>query len=1628
MPDKYWVDHQIEEGNLSRARAIRQRAISAQSRMSPEMGARANRLLTQNAGMSGDLLQQILGMDIPDGPALQEVIDADDGGESDGGLWDGFRNFVGDRISDVAGVADDALSGLYEQGIKPLVRGISTASEALSHELVQRPISALGGIPGVTPGLGRKGLGQIREDYNAYGDSAVTNIIQGQTDNEAEGGVLGTGFFAGGRAQAQSEAERTMQIRGQRATVGRALASSTVGEFVEPGDFVYDLTAGVSGFATEVILDPLAPVGGSLAKGAKAARTLDRGVDGGRAAVREWGQFTEIVGGSRQVRGIERGPSFTFRDENNALGRYLQGFDEGQSVDEMRGAFDEAARLIDGDTEYGQRLGEWFRGKGYEPDDLVRVYRGNEAAAPGVHEFTNVTLDPRVASKYRGDGEVSSYVVRVGDVKGILGNQESELLVRSASLLDDAPALVPAGGGNVSRLDELALRTGLVRGARRNTIIAERTRNFFADEKFLSRIAEADTYEIAQRWSKSPANRINLAVINALGEAKTTDEVADVLFGAIKSGQITERGFFSGPGHFVRKGLTESKYTKPLRFLTREGKYSGLAPTGTISAEDIDGMAGKVDSLLRQANVPREERAEMFAKIAGIEPGDHSATFDVMRSTIRLIEPRLRGEKGTKLVDDLVDHYQGQVEAFRAYAVDAIGDPIQTPFTKSKITQNFDGTATDVVVPSPQLLSELNTLAMTLPDAQDIRRAATSNAAMRAIYTSKGWDWTARAANAATTKVFKPLALLRPAYVVRIGTEEQARLIASGHDSIFSHPARFIMANMVARDEMFDLAGNPLMKVSEMNGVVAHRSVGLLDDPMASRARAFDITTAPEVGQRASNDYIRGWQGELGQLSSDPIARKLTELYGDTDALKDWARGEGLPWVRRYAKSQGKEGQALLRFDDVFDDWAAGIRTRIEAKTAGWDEDLVRAVADDAVPFKAEGSKEVRQFRDFLRGKADATNRPAAVKVELLTEGRKKGLDTLVDGLFDIITAKPTSYLARYPAFRSNIAVRTTEALDLLATDELREEVVEAAMKGLRLTKPEQAALRKAADSARGKVGVVDNLGDFNEAIVARAADDVRDLLFDVTKRGAAQEAFNVAVPFLDAWKEVSLTWMRLLKENPSFFIRAQAGYREAGDQGIFYQNDYGEEVFRYPGSGMLANLAGAALPAGIGAAVAGPLGAFDQAGPDGSRTVLEGRVQGLNLIAQGIGPGFGPLIQWPAGMLKDPKYEVLQDFMAPFGVEFGSPTELFSIGDMAESFMPAWFKKFSNALTGGEIDARQWNSTVGEALEAYSVSGEYDLNDPEQVQAMVSAAERYATFILLGRSFTQFAGPTGASAAVEIEADADSSHEDWDPEQDPDGKWFRLNVLGQEFYRLSDQYGSDQAAQKFFEMYGKEPWYIAQGATSTLGKELPVTTEGGRWIDQNRDVFEDHPLVAGFFAPVEEGADLDFSVYTGQINRGERKSLTPEEQSRLAQQTRARAIYGEAQRQLELQGVPYSQKQSQLAMVAGRLEQVSPGWRSPILAMPRPDDKINQLYRAVNDDKLANNPLTDPLRAYLEMRDAALREVRRETGRDNATLAGEAAAPYRAELAALGTRLMAGDPAFTGVWTSLLKRELEDD
>jgi hypothetical protein len=275
----------------------------------------------------------------------------------------------------------------------------------------------------------------------------------------------------------------------------------------------------------------------------------------------------------------------------------------------------------------------------------------------------------------------------------------------------------------------------------------------------------------------------------------------------------------------------------------------------------------------------------------------------------------------------------------------------------------------------------------------------------------------------------------------------------------------------------------------------------------------------------------------------------------------------------------------------------------------------------------------------------------------------------------------------------------------------------------------------------------------------------------------------------------------------------------------------------------------------------------------------------------------------------------------------------------------------------------------------------------------------------------------------IDISERVNPDHPDWNPEIDPDGHWFGVGALASDYYRLLNTYGPEQANQKFFEMYGKEPFWISQAKTRSL-REMPVDTEGDRWMRRNEEFVSDYPVVAGFFAPTDEDAELDFSVYARQIANGDRQSLSPKEQAAEATKVRARAMWQAVKDRTE--NLPPAQRDHLRNQIRGQISDQYPGWDAPTPGLGQTlstGQKIEQLQLAAADPRMDDNPTTEPLRAYFALRESMLAQAQ---ARGLKTLSSDKVADLRAQLEQGGMLLQKAFPSFAGVWSGVLSREVE--
>jgi len=187
----------------------------------------------------------------------------------------------GGLMARIGGAVEAVGLGFWDQAIKPLVRGAFTVVDTASKEL-QRPITAsLATATGDADSFGEA----YQDIGNTPGLVAVGNLFDDDPETRFD---LGQGFFATGQAGEESDRQNQLDIAGQQSTFGRAITEVGIGEqslyhrvsgnYATPGDTAYDVMAGITQFAGDVIFDPVAL--GTM--GATRAITASKGLTGVR--------------------------------------------------------------------------------------------------------------------------------------------------------------------------------------------------------------------------------------------------------------------------------------------------------------------------------------------------------------------------------------------------------------------------------------------------------------------------------------------------------------------------------------------------------------------------------------------------------------------------------------------------------------------------------------------------------------------------------------------------------------------------------------------------------------------------------------------------------------------------------------------------------------------------------------------------------------------------------------------------------------------------------------------------------------------------------------------------------------------------------------------------------------------------------------------------------------------------------------------------------------------------------------------------------------------------------------------------------------------------------------------------
>lgn len=493
-----------------------------------------------------------------------------------------------------------------------------------------------------------------------------------------------------------------------------------------------------------------------------------------------------------------------------------------------------------------------------------------------------------------------------------------------------------------------------------------------------------------------------------------------------------------------------------------------------------------------------------------------------------------------------------------------------------------------------------------------------------------------------------------------------------------------------------------------------------------------------------------------------------------------------------------------------------------------------------------------------------------------------------------------------------------------------------------------------------------------------------KELLYDASSRNNFQDALRIVAPFENAWRDVLGRYISLaIEDNINIyrqFHKVYRGFAEADPdrdgRGFIYRDpSSGEQMFTFPLSGSIAKLF-----TGINAPMSAP----------------------LTRLSQGIGfyPALGPYASFAVSqILPDvPKYDKLKELLLPFGeVSF---TE-------AVNVTPSWLQKAAPAISGMLTNQVYMNTTYGntymETLRALSVNTDrYNLSTEEGVTRLMADARQRAQIITLMRAMGQFTGPASPAPEFKIPTKRGDKY---------------VDALLQEL-RQFEQEDYDSAVDKFLDLYGDDLVLYTSSKSRAIAQGLEATQEFGVWERENQDLINQFPDTAYFMAP-RGGGEFSFTVWQRQLQEGTRKKFTDREMIDFAQNRLGSVKYRAARRMFGPN--PSEPQRDALRAYREYLNEKLPGFpkRAQFEANKLAND-IDQMWKMVNDPRLANNQVAQLTKRYLSQRNELMKT------QDLKSFQSKKALPARSALYSLGEALANQNPEFDRVWSRFLAQEVD--
>jgi hypothetical protein len=606
-------------------------------------------------------------------------------------------------------------------------------------------------------------------------------------------------------------------------------------------------------------------------------------------------------------------------------------------------------------------------------------------------------------------------------------------------------------------------------------------------------------------------------------------------------------------------------------------------------------------------------------------------------------------------------------------------------------------------------------------------------------------------------------------------------------------------------------------------------------------------------------------------------------------------------------------------------------------------------------------------------------------RLSSLMEAYDKNMDWFFGDLYGAVTRK----LDRSPVFREayyRTVYKHVERMKPEDASKLLDEIGKRS-KTLKMSSEEYVGDKKLIGLLQrsSKTSGDISLEELDDYAKFEALTQVKELLYDASERSNFEDVIRIIMPFAPAWREIITTYAGFLRQNPlntgRQFQRVYTGLSQADPdndgRGFFYRDPQTDQMmFMFPASGYLSK----ALT-GLYAPLEAPVGRLSQ---------------GIQAF-----PALGPMAQVAASKILPlvPKGEEIAEILLPYGYKDAST---------AFNPTPQWLNKGLQTITAPTNNLETvFANTYIETYRALSASGDYDLNNSDDLRQMEKDAKNKARILTAFRSLSQFLGPTAGATEFKIDTKEGDVY---------------VGQLIKEFNEMQADpaIGYDRAVPEFLDRFGDEVALYVASKSRSVAEGLEATKEFQDWSTTNAELIRDYESVARYLAP--EGSDFVFAVWNAQIQKGERVRLSEREIKELSDQRIGAALMRSARRRLG----PYPDDMGREILTKYRsyLHTKYPGFPEFVeFTVGKFYNDVRDLENLVDDNRVSGDTTAGAISQYL----AARRQAIAAAGvKEQGFRTSKSALSYRNALAAYGSALAEQVPNFARIYDRLLASEVE--